>query len=192
MTQMKIILVIPNRPDYNRRSTDWYQMFQKALHLYIIICLTMRETYIVFPFVYVLPSVRLYVTLSLSKPYLPESFVQKCLKKITINILTKVAQQKIQFCQKLLFRPKKTLFKLVFCPGHFSVNIKARDTGSFVVLAKTFPFCNVRINFAKCQMYVVYEQFLQFWFQRWHYFLYNRSCIFFSNSAAFLRIEWGT
>ena len=52
--------------------------------------------------------------------------------------------------------------------------------------AKTFPLCNVRVKFAKCQILVDFEQFLQFWFQKWPYFLYYRSCIFFANSAAIL------
>ena len=51
------------------------------------------------------------------------------------------------------------------------------------MLAKTFPLCNVRVKFAKCQILIVFEQFLQFWFQKWPYFLYYRPCIFFKFSG---------
>ena len=68
-----------------------------------------RETNVVFPSVYVRPSVclsvRLSVTLSSSEPYRPERFVQKKMKKKSIiNIPSKVVQQKIkiQFFFKLL------------------------------------------------------------------------------------------
>ena len=34
------------------------------------------------------------------------------------------------------------------------------ETPKFVVeFAKTFPLCNVRVNFSKCQILVVFEQF---------------------------------
>ena len=55
----------------------------------------------------------------------------------------------------------------------------------FVVLAKTFPLCNVRVKFAKCQFLVHFERFLQFWFQKWLYFLYYRSWIFFQIQRRF-------
>ena len=71
---------------------------------------------------------------------------------------------KIQFCQKFWkFWQKKTLFGFVFCPGQISVTIKDRETGIFfVVLAKIFSLCNVRVKYAKCQILVDFEQFLQF------------------------------
>ena len=66
---------------------------------FIIICLPLRETYIVFPSVYVRPSVRLSVTLCLSEPYLQE--FKNLQKNSKNNIPTEVVQQKIkiQFCQ---------------------------------------------------------------------------------------------
>ena len=79
----------------------------------------LRETYIVLLSVYVRPSVRMScVTLPLSEPYLPEPFLEKNNKNISINnIPTEVVQQKIkiQFCQKLLkFWPKKHFLNLCF------------------------------------------------------------------------------
>ena len=67
----------------------------------------------------------------------------------------------------------------MFCLRQISVTIKDRDTGIFVVWAKTFSLCNVRVKFAKCQFLVDFEQFLQFWFQKLLYFLYYRSWTFF-------------
>ena len=55
----------------------------KSILFTIIICLPLRETYIVFPSVYVRPSVRPFVCNAfLSEPDLQESFVQKICKKI--------------------------------------------------------------------------------------------------------------
>ena len=86
-------------------------VMQSKHRLYL--CLPLRETYIVFPSVYVRPSVRLSVTLSLSEPYLQEPFVQKKIAKNSENnIVTEVVQQKnkIQFCQKNGSFGQKTTF----------------------------------------------------------------------------------
>ena len=89
------------------------------------------------------PSVRIAVTLPLSEPYLPEPFVQKKLKKKSINnIPTEVVQQKIkiQFLPKIVeVLAKKKLFEFVFCPGQISITIKDRDTGIVCSVSKNIP-----------------------------------------------------
>ena len=44
----------------------------------------------------------------------------------------------------------------------------------FVVLAKTLPLCNVRVNFLKCQILVVFEHFCNFDFKNGLFFLHYR------------------
>ena len=108
----------------------------------------------------VCPFVRKFVTLPLSKSYLPEPFVQKKYFFSTINIYTEVVQQaiKIKFCQK------KTLFWICDIPSKLLFSINGGDTQICVVLAKTLSLGNVRVNCSKCKTLVVFEQCLQFAF----------------------------
>ena len=112
--------------------------------LLVIICLPLRETYIVLPSVYVRPSVRMSVCYAtLVRAISPRTSHRKKMKKKSINnIPTEVVQQKIkiQFCQKLLkFWPKNHFLEFVFCPGQISVTIKDRDTGFFCSTSKNIP-----------------------------------------------------
>ena len=103
---------------YMRKSANW--IMSKVIHLHTIdygiwdllicklskrvwiICLLLRETYIVFPSVYVCPSVRasvrLSVTLTLSEPISPRTFRAKNLQKIPkIIYLLKLCNKKLKF-----------------------------------------------------------------------------------------------
>ena len=87
----------------------------------LVICLPLRETYIVFPSVYVRPSVRpsvrLSVTLSCPSHISKNPLCKKIAKIFKNNIPTEVVQQKIkiQFCQKFWkFWPKNHFLNLCF------------------------------------------------------------------------------
>ena len=113
-----------------------------------IICLPLRETYIVFPSVYVRPSVRASVRPFVCNAFLvraisPRTLCAKNLqKKIKNDIPTEVVQQKNQnlILPKILEAlAKKPLFEFAFCPGQISVTIKDRDTGIFCSVSKNIP-----------------------------------------------------
>ena len=110
------------------------------------------EIYIVLPSVYVRPSVCACVTIPLSEPYLPESFVQKVENVPINNIPTEVVQQqkKIQFCQFCFeVLGKKKLFEFMFCSCPISVTIKGRDTGIFCSVSKNVPIVQLKSQFCK-------------------------------------------
>ena len=116
------------------------------------------------PSVYVSPSV-CYATLV--RAISPRTFRaknwQKKNPKLTYILKLCNEKSKFNFAKNVgSFGQKKTLFEFVLCPGQISVTIKDRDTGFSVVLAKKIPLCNVRVKYAKCQILVDFEQFLQF------------------------------
>ena len=97
---------------------------------YLIICLPLWETYIVFPSVYVCPSVCPSVTLPLCEPYFQEPFVHKHLFFLQLTYILKLCNKKLKFnlaknVEVLVIKP---LFKFVFCVGKFSVTINGRGT----------------------------------------------------------------
>ena len=115
----------------------------------------------------VCPSVRMSVcNATLVRAMSPRTFHGK---NSINNIPTEVVQRKIKnsVLPKIVkfWTKKKTLFEFAFCPGQILVTIKNRDTGIFVVWAKTFPLRNVRVKFAKCQIVLDFEHFLQFYFK---------------------------
>ena len=108
------------------------------LNKHIITCLPLRETYTLFPpcmFVRasIRASVHLFVTLSLSEPYLQEPSVQKIVKHLKITYILKLCNKKLKFnfAKKWESFGQETTFWFVFCPGKISVTIKDRDTGIF-------------------------------------------------------------
>ena len=117
----------------------------------VIICLPLRETYIVFPSVYVRPSVRpsvrasvrLSVTLSCPSHISKNLSCKKFAKNSKNNIPTEVVQQKNQnsILPKNLevLAKKKTLFKFVFCLGQISVTIHPRIAGVLCSVSEDIP-----------------------------------------------------
>ena len=71
---------------------------------------------------------------------------------------------------------KKNTFKICVLSGPYLSNyIFQKSSNLFTVLAKSLSLCNVRINFSKCQILVVFEHFLQFWFSKLFFFLTCRN-----------------
>ena len=122
-------------------------MFVWTLRVIFLLCLPLRETYIVFPSVYVRPSVRASVRPFVCYAFLvraisPRTLCAKHLQKIPkITYLLKLCYKKSKFINTKILEvlAKQPLFKFVFCSGQISLTIKDRDTGFFCSVSKNIP-----------------------------------------------------